>query len=75
MINTEELKLSKNASGDEMWVCRHCGQQADEAVTIDEKGHTTYSLICPLRRITLGEWPSLEEKQLQLAAYTQALKK
>ncbi len=75
MINTKELRLSKNASGDEMWVCGHCGRHADEAETIDEKGHTTYTLMCPLGRITLGEWPSLEEKELQLAAYTQVLKK
>jgi len=58
-----------------MWVCGHCGEQANEAETIDEVGHLTYSLMCPLGRITLGEWPTLEEKNLQLAAYTQALKK
>jgi hypothetical protein len=75
MINTKHLRLSKRASGDEMWVCGHCGQQVNEAETIDEVGHLTYSLMCPLGRITLGEWPTLEEKQLQLAAYTQALKK
>jgi len=75
VINTKQLKLSKSASGDEMWVCDHCGKQAEDAQTKDEKGHTTYTLMCPLGSITLGEWPSLEEKQLQLAAYAQALTK
>jgi len=75
MINTKHLKLSRDASGDEMWICGHCGQQANEAEIIDEKGHLTYSLKCPLGRIALGEWPTLEEKKLQLTAYTQALKK
>jgi hypothetical protein len=75
MINTKELKLSTTASGEEIWVCGHCGKPAQEAETIDGKGHTSYTLMCPLGRITLGEWPSLEEKELQLAAYTQALKK
>ncbi len=74
MINTKQLKLSESASGDELWVCEHCGKQAEEAETIDEVGHTTYSLICPVERTNLGEWPSLEEKELQLAAYAQALK-
>jgi hypothetical protein len=75
MINTKHLKLSKGVSGEEIWVCGHCGRQANEAETIDEVGHLTFSLMCPLGRITLGEWPSLEENELQLAAYTHALKK
>jgi hypothetical protein len=75
MIDTKELKLSRNISGDEVWVCGHCGQQADEAVTIDADGHPTYRLMCPLGKVTLGEWPTLEEKQLQLGAYMQVLRK
>ena len=75
MINTKQLTLSKSESSDEVWVCDHCGKRAEEAETIDEKGHTTYTLMCPLGGLTLGEWPSLEEKELQLAIYRQVLKK
>jgi hypothetical protein len=68
MINTKYLKLGNNASGEEIWAC---GQQADEAETVDVKGHSVHMLMCPLGKITLGEWPSLEEKTLQLAAFKQ----
>lgn len=75
MINSKELKLGTNASGDEIWVCGHCGVQADDAQMLDAEGNSAYTLMCPTGRITLGEWPTLEEKILQLTAYKKAIKK
>jgi hypothetical protein len=75
MINFNELKLGTNASGDEIWVCGHCGGETGEAQTVDAQGHSAYTLMCRTGKITLGEWPTLEEKILQLTAYKKAIKK
>jgi hypothetical protein len=75
MIDTKQLLLVKNESGEETWVCGHCGGQADDAQTVDAEGHSAYKLMCPTGKITLGEWFTLEEKILQLTAYKKAIKK
>jgi hypothetical protein len=74
MINFKELKLGTNATGDEIWVCGHCGEETEDAQTMDAEGHSAYTLMCPTAKITLGEWPTLEEKMLQLAAYKKTIK-
>lgn len=71
MINFKELKLGTNASGDETWVCGHCGGETEDAQTVDAEGHSAYTLMWPTGKITLGEWPTLDEKILQLTAHKQ----
>ena len=75
MINTKELKLGTDATGEEIWICGHCGGEADDAQILDAQGHSAYTLMCPTGKTTLGEWLTLEEKALQLTAYKKAIKK
>ena len=75
MINSKHLLLGANALGDEVRVCGHCSQRADEAETVQAQGQLVYTLKCPLGQISLGVLPSLVEKNLQLAAYKKGVKK
>jgi len=62
MIDIQHLKLDKNKAGDETWICGHCGQPANEAKGMPNKpDDLVYMMICPLGKLTLGEWVTLEE--------------
>jgi hypothetical protein len=69
MIHDKHLKLGKNASGDEIWICAHCGKQADPARSAQDKDHPMHLLMCPSETVPLGEWATLEEKNAELTAY------
>jgi hypothetical protein len=68
VIDAQKLKLGKDASGDEVRVCGHCGRPVDDAHGAQDKDHLVYMLMCPGGSITLGEWATLEEKNAQLKA-------
>ena len=74
MIDERNLKLGKNTSGDEVWICGHCGQPADEAKGAQNKDDLAYMLMCPHGKVTLGEWPDVETKNAELGAYKQSSK-
>ncbi len=74
MINVQQLKLGHNDSGDEVWICGHCGRPADEAKGAANKADLVYMLMCPLGKVTLGEWVALEEKSAELKAHKNRLK-
>lgn len=73
MINGKLLQIGKNASGDEVWICGHCVQPADEAHGAQNKDDLAYMLMCPARKVTLGEWEDLETRHAQLLAHKQRL--
>lgn len=70
----KQLTLGKDASGDEIWVCGHCGRPADDAQSAEDKDQLVYMLMCPDGKLTLGGWATLEEKNAQLKAYKDKLK-
>lgn len=75
MIDVKQLKLGKNESGDEVWICGHCGQPADDAKGAANKpDDLVYLLKCPFGKVTLGEWITLEEKSAELKAHKNRLK-
>jgi hypothetical protein len=74
MINHEQLKIGKNAFGDELWVCGHCGKPADHAKGAQNREQLVYMLMCPEGKVTLGEWTTLEEKNAELKAHGDRLK-
>jgi len=49
VINTKQLRPSRNSSGAEVWVCGHCGEQANEAET------NGYDRIPRFRKPTLAD--------------------
>jgi hypothetical protein len=68
----KQLKLAKNDAGDERWVCGHCGRPADSGESV-HNDHIVLILMCPSGQVTLGEWATMEEKNLQLADYKKRL--
>jgi hypothetical protein len=75
MIDYQQLNLGKNASGDEVWICGHCGQPANEAKGLANKpDDLVYLLMCPFGKVRLGEWVTLEEKNADLKAHKERLK-
>jgi hypothetical protein len=70
---SKDLKLGRNAAGEQVWLCGHCNQPADHGTGATDTDQLVYMLVCPTGKVTLGEWLTLEEKQNQLAAYREAL--
>ena len=75
MTNQRYLSLGKNAFGEEIWVCGHCGKPANHVTEEKDKNkdEVAYSLICPDGNLTLGQWKDLATKNAELAAYKQRL--
>jgi len=73
MIYRQYLGFGKDGSGEKVWICRHCNLPADEAKGAGDRDQLVYVLMCPAGRITLGEWATAEEKQMQLTAYAAEL--
>lgn len=75
MIDVGQLRLGRNDFGDEVWICGHCGQPADEAKGLANKpDDLVYLLMCPLGKVKLGEWVTLEEKSAELRAHKNRLR-
>ena len=75
MINKEHLKFDVDISGETIWVCGHCGQPADLANGVQNNpDQLVLMLMCPYGKVTLGEWATEEEKNVQLAAYGRELR-
>jgi len=74
MIDDKYLRLGRTASGDEVWICGHCAQPADEAKGLANKpDDLVFQLKCPFGKVTLGEWVTTEQKLAELKAYKDTL--
>ncbi|MBV9625110.1 MAG: hypothetical protein JOZ14_14145 [Acidobacteria bacterium] len=72
MIDERFLNLGKNDSGD-IWMCGHCDKPAEHVRGSQDKEDLAYTLMCPAKALKLGEWPDLETKSSELAAYKHRL--
>jgi hypothetical protein len=76
LINIEHLTITKNAFGEEIWSCTHCGRPADSAKGIQNNpDQTALLLVCPSSGTVLGEWATADEKKIELTEYLSKLKR
>jgi len=62
----DRIEVIPNGDSGPEIACNHCHQLADRAETI---GDFPYLLMCPVGRVTLGEWDNLDQREAEILAF------